>query len=602
MKKSLFSSILAAMLLVGIPAFAAPIVWTASNDYDNNNESYLLRIDTGNSYSTSTFRVTCYYIECHDPLLSMGISPDSSKIVVGSLVHHPIFFDIFDQSFQTMGGNFVSQGDIVFSPDSTHAFTLSPNSSSGYLSDFVFNRSTNEGAKPFLPYYQGSLSLSHDISHGAFPNGNSTLYVNGGGQLQLVKYSPELYQPLYHFDLVADVATTTTGENIAFSANGSKLYVSEHAGNTVTVMNATTLLNTNSIGVGAAPGKLGIPNGVNKLYVLNTGAGTVSVISTATELVTNTITIGADKDLEDIAFSHDGTRAYVLSGHYTTTGESELVVIDTATDAVLTAVALPGVFYTHNIVVEEKEYTASGTQVTVQPAADVQTIFSNVSASGNTTATVTTTPPQLPSGFADAGGNYYDITTTATHTGTTTVCLHYPTWVSNESQIALLHYESPTGWVDRTTSLDTSQNVVCGEVSSLSPFTAAYSYPLSVGIDIVPKKTPNKIVLHSKNGVPVAIFGSATFDVTSINLETLRFAGAATKHEGNGSVMVKYKDVNNDGRTDATVRFITDQLQLTPSSTAATLSGKLVNGRNLTGSDSVQVFGCQEDDSECEED
>jgi len=67
----------------------------------------------------------------------------------------------------------------------------------------------------------------------------------------------------------------------------------------------------------------------------------------------------------------------------------------------------------------------------------------------------------------------YDITTSATYSGTIDVCLQYQAGsVPSTGNLFLLHYSS-SAWADVTTSVDRGTGTVCGEVSSLSPFVVA---------------------------------------------------------------------------------------------------------------------------------
>jgi hypothetical protein len=68
----------------------------------------------------------------------------------------------------------------------------------------------------------------------------------------------------------------------------------------------------------------------------------------------------------------------------------------------------------------------------------------------------------------------YDIDTTAVFEGTVTVCIKYsePPFFFDENQIKLLHREYGS-YVDRTISLDTLNNIVCGDVDGFSYFTVA---------------------------------------------------------------------------------------------------------------------------------
>ncbi len=64
----------------------------------------------------------------------------------------------------------------------------------------------------------------------------------------------------------------------------------------------------------------------------------------------------------------------------------------------------------------------------------------------------------------------YDLSVSAVLSGATSVCFTYDEGrFVDERTVQLLHYEAGA-WVNRTTSLDTTENVVCGVVTSFSPF------------------------------------------------------------------------------------------------------------------------------------
>ena len=128
--------------------------------------------------------------------------------------------------------------------------------------------------------------------------------------------------------------------------------------------------------------------------------------------------------------------------------------------------------------------TPVGSDVTVLPVdettgqpAPVEVNFDNISVAGETTVTSGTVGgggPPAPGGFRlGTPPTYYDVETTATFSGAATLCFNYSgASYGNESNLKLLHYENGT-WTDVTTSLDTSNNVICGSVTSLSPFLVA---------------------------------------------------------------------------------------------------------------------------------
>jgi len=129
--------------------------------------------------------------------------------------------------------------------------------------------------------------------------------------------------------------------------------------------------------------------------------------------------------------------------------------------------------------------TPTGSNVNVQPVdettgdpAPVELTFDNVTSGGETTVTSGTVgqggSPPSPNGFRLGNPpTYYDVETTATFSGSVTLCFDYSgASYGNESKLKLLHYENGV-WTDVTTSLDTANDIICGTVTSLSPFLVA---------------------------------------------------------------------------------------------------------------------------------
>lgn len=116
-----------------------------------------------------------------------------------------------------------------------------------------------------------------------------------------------------------------------------------------------------------------------------------------------------------------------------------------------------------------------GTNVTVTPSPGISITFNNISVGGSVTVTPTDslTPP---ANFRTISGSSYDITTTASFSGSISIGLSYSesaiSSISNESRIRLYHFNGQV-WEDVTTSVDTVNNIVYGRVSSLSPFILA---------------------------------------------------------------------------------------------------------------------------------
>lgn len=122
--------------------------------------------------------------------------------------------------------------------------------------------------------------------------------------------------------------------------------------------------------------------------------------------------------------------------------------------------------------------TAPGESVTVSPSPEVSLDFSTVTGDGVTSAQPLNLnqEPALPGNFQVGDPPVaFDISTTATFSGSVTVCLPYGTLPAGETP-KLLHFDSVAGaWLDVTTSVDQPPGTVCGSVTSFSPFVAAFA-------------------------------------------------------------------------------------------------------------------------------
>lgn len=115
--------------------------------------------------------------------------------------------------------------------------------------------------------------------------------------------------------------------------------------------------------------------------------------------------------------------------------------------------------------------TPPGRNTVVGPLSGVNLIFSDVTTGGQTTVTSSSSGPTPPSGFKlGTPPTYYSISTTAQFNPPVTICISYDdTQFKNEKNLKLFHFESGA-WSNVTTSLDTTNNVICGQVSSFSEF------------------------------------------------------------------------------------------------------------------------------------
>ena len=114
-------------------------------------------------------------------------------------------------------------------------------------------------------------------------------------------------------------------------------------------------------------------------------------------------------------------------------------------------------------------------------------------------------------------------------------------------------------------------------------------------IDIKPGSYPNSINLKKQKGViPVAILGSATFDVTTVDVTTLSFGpgGASPAHDLTDPAVYAdhLQDVNGDGLIDLVSHYVSSESGIVSGDTSACLSGEYGGGLPFTGCDSVRTL------------
>lgn len=113
---------------------------------------------------------------------------------------------------------------------------------------------------------------------------------------------------------------------------------------------------------------------------------------------------------------------------------------------------------------------------------------------------------------------------------------------------------------------------------------------ITVIIDIKPDSYPKSINLATAGTLPVAIFGSPNFDVTTIDPMSLTLAGAGLKLKVNGELQFSFEDLNHDGSTDLLIHLLAKELSLAPGSQTAILEGETMDGMAIRGSDTVRII------------
>jgi len=163
--------------------------------------------------------------------------------------------------------------------------------------------------------------------------------------------------------------------------------------------------------------------------------------------------------------------------------------------------------------------------------------------------------------------------------------------------------------VDKDTGLETSAGKIpaleddienCG-TSCVSSFVngMAFETPstLTIALDIKPDSYPNSVNPYSRGVIPVAILGSDTFDVSTVDVTTLGFGpgGAAPAHNlADGFTYNDHLlDVNMDGYVDLVTHYRTRETGISCADETAQLAGETMDGQALEGSDSISTVGCR---------
>jgi DNA-binding beta-propeller fold protein YncE len=239
-------------------------------------------------------------------------------------------------------------------------------------------------------------------------------------------------------------------------------------------------------------------------------------------------------------------------------------------------------------------------QPQIEPTQGVTLTFDDLTGSGSTTVTsANVSEIPLPTDFQIAGiGVYYDISTTAQF-ASVEVCIDYdegliPMGLAEED-LRLLHGEELDGaqcdppgtapcWDDVTSpgSPDVGANTICGEVTHFSQFVAAAQAIVRPEMDILPRQ----INLRSNAVVPVVVFGAESFDVATIEIDTLELAGAPPRQGGPG---VRVQDHDGDGYPDLVAQFRARDLDLETGDVVAELTAELSSGQTMIASDQVRV-------------
>lgn len=114
---------------------------------------------------------------------------------------------------------------------------------------------------------------------------------------------------------------------------------------------------------------------------------------------------------------------------------------------------------------------------------------------------------------------------------------------------------------------------------------------LSMKIDIKPDTEINTINTSAARVIPVAILGSATLDVVSINPRTIRLEGVGVLLVGKSDQsLCKQVDIDSDGHLDLLCDVRTTGFRVNPGSYTIRLKAETYDKAVLRGEDQLRVI------------
>lgn len=154
-----------------------------------------------------------------------------------------------------------------------------------------------------------------------------------------------------------------------------------------------------------------------------------------------------------------------------------------------------------------------------------------------------------------------------------------------------VHSSQPISWVEFT-----YDNTYLA-IDNFSYLPAAYTpgqpcaTSISATIDIKPDSPNNPVNPKSNGMLQVVVFGSPGLDTFQIDVATLRLG--VTGLEAAPHKNYSYQDVNLDGDTDLVLNFRIPETGITCTTNQLLMTGQMLSGLPLTGSDIVTPVGCK---------
>lgn len=418
-----------ALSILAFPLAAVPLAYVPAG-------TSITVIDTANNSVVSTF----------SPSLSnpygIAVDPSGGRIFITNNLVLNSFVTVVDavsgSVIRVIDGMNQPRG-IAVSPDSKRLYVA--NAGAGTNADTVFEIDIDP-ASVNLYTVIGTVSGLADPEGVAVRTASpNEIYVADSGSNTVAWF-------LAGGTTIVSIPVGAHPSGVALNPAGTRAYVSNQVGNTVSVIDTTAnpkvVISTISDASFASPYGVAVSPDGTKVYVANSGSNSVSVISTASNTVTNTITVGNFP--KGVSFNPLGTRAYVANG-----GDSTVSVIETgsltniATLAVgLSPVAL-GSFMGPAVGLLPSSLTFSSQLVGTTSAASTATL-TNAAATPITISLIqisgdyaqTNTCGTLPATLAAGASCTFSVTFTPTVTGVRSGALTVSTNAANSAHSVAL--------------------------------------------------------------------------------------------------------------------------------------------------------------------
>ena len=126
---------------------------------------------------------------------------------------------------------------------------------------------------------------------------------------------------------------------------------------------------------------------------------------------------------------------------------------------------------------------------------------------------------------------------------------------------------------------------------NISAFLLRELEQATIAMDIKPGSDLNAVNPFSDGLLPVGILGSDLLDVNDIDPASLMLEGVFAEVKGGSGNIGSFEDVNEDGLMDLLVHFSVADLPFGPDTTEAELTGLLLDGMAIVGTDAIRIAG-----------